>query len=93
MSHLIYTLYRARLILQALRLIIIDGIPPLRNPEKWSNHFKDYIDRCLQISSLKRATSAELMKVFVLSCDGLCLPCSIHSMLRPAISQSFEESF
>jgi len=48
--------------LTALRLIIIDGIPPLRNPEKWSNHFKDYIDRCLQISSLKRATSAELMK-------------------------------
>lgn len=48
--------------LTALRLIIIDGIPPLRNPEKWSNEFKNYIDRCLQISSIKRATSAELVK-------------------------------
>jgi len=48
--------------LTALRLIIIDGIPPLRNPEKWSPEFKDYIDRCLQISSVKRATSAELMQ-------------------------------
>jgi len=48
--------------LTALRLIIIDGIPPLRNPEKWSSEFKDYIDRCLQINSQKRATSAELMR-------------------------------
>jgi len=47
--------------LTALRLIIIDGIPPLTNPDKWSAEFKDYIDRCLQISSAARATSAELI--------------------------------
>jgi len=48
--------------LTALRLIIIDGIPPLTYPDKWSAEFKDYIDRCLQISSASRATAAELTK-------------------------------
>jgi len=47
--------------LTALRLIIIDGIPPLHNQDAWSQDFKDYLNSCLSIATDTRFSSRELM--------------------------------
>ena len=36
--------------------------PRLRQPEKWSNGFRDFLDRCLQLDPSKRATATELVE-------------------------------
>lgn len=47
--------------LTALRLIIVDGIPPLHEPDQWSADFKDYLASCLAIATELRFSSRELM--------------------------------
>jgi len=47
--------------LMALRLIIIDGIPPL-SEESWSEDFKDFLDRSLKIKSEDRSAASELLR-------------------------------
>jgi len=47
--------------LMALRLIIIDGIPPLTD-NTWSDEFKDFIDRSLKIKSKERAAATDLLR-------------------------------
>jgi len=47
--------------LTALRLIIIDGIPPLHVPDAWSSEFKHYMGCCLSIATENRFSSRELM--------------------------------
>jgi len=46
--------------LMALRLIIVDGIPPLS--EMWSDEFNDFIDRALKIKPVDRSNSSELLR-------------------------------
>eukprot|EP01130_Rhizamoeba_saxonica_P003353 TRINITY_DN1420_c0_g1_i2.p1 TRINITY_DN1420_c0_g1~~TRINITY_DN1420_c0_g1_i2.p1 ORF type:complete len:298 (+),score=75.61 TRINITY_DN1420_c0_g1_i2:672-1565(+) len=45
--------------LTALRLIIIDGIPPISS--HWSLEFKSFVDDCLAVKPKKRSSSAELL--------------------------------
>jgi len=44
----------------ALRLIVMDGIPPLVG--HYSTEFKDFINGCLEIQAARRATSQELLR-------------------------------
>jgi len=46
--------------LTALRLIVLDGIPPLS--EKFSKPLRHFVACCLEISSNHRATSQELLR-------------------------------
>jgi len=46
--------------LTALRLIVVDGIPPLS--EKFSKQLRDFVGCCLEIRTNLRATSQELLR-------------------------------
>jgi len=46
--------------LTALRLIVVDGIPPL--PETHSIQFRDFVSSCLEIKASARATSQQLLR-------------------------------
>jgi len=48
--------------LRALFLITTKGIPPLKEPHKWSADFNDFFNRCLEKEVEKRPTAEELMK-------------------------------
>jgi p21-activated kinase 1 len=48
---------------QALFLIATHGSPQLKEPEKWSNTFKDFMQRCLEVEVSDRASAEELLKV------------------------------
>lgn len=48
--------------MKALYLIIQDGLPPIKEPSKWSPAFLDFIDNCLQKDKNKRPTASELLK-------------------------------
>eukprot|EP01125_Pyxidicula_operculata_P007318 TRINITY_DN2490_c0_g1_i1.p1 TRINITY_DN2490_c0_g1~~TRINITY_DN2490_c0_g1_i1.p1 ORF type:complete len:532 (+),score=103.86 TRINITY_DN2490_c0_g1_i1:77-1672(+) len=47
--------------LTALRLIVIDGIPPL-DESKWSTEFIDFVQSCIYTTTSKRASSRELLQ-------------------------------
>jgi protein-serine/threonine kinase len=47
--------------LKALYLIATNGTPTLKNPEKLSSVFKNFLGRCLEVDVGKRATSDELL--------------------------------
>lgn len=49
--------------LRALFLIATHGSPSLKEPEKWSDTFKDFLGRCLDQDSNKRATASDLLQV------------------------------
>lgn len=41
------------------------GIPhPFDDPQKWSDNYKDFIAKCLEMDPAKRGTAAQLLKVF-----------------------------
>jgi len=46
--------------LTALRLIVVDGIPPLS--DKFSKPLRHFVGCCIEISSALRATSQELLR-------------------------------
>jgi hypothetical protein len=48
--------------LRALFLITTKGIPGLKQPEIWSNEFKDFVARCLEKDVQNRPTSEELLQ-------------------------------
>jgi len=48
--------------LVALRLIVIDGIPPLANP-KWSDDMRDFVNKCLTIRASERPSASTLLRV------------------------------
>lgn len=50
--------------LRALFLITTKGIPGLKNPERWSPEFKDFVSKCLIKEAENRPTADELLKVF-----------------------------
>jgi len=48
--------------LRALFLITTQGIPPLRNPEKWSPEMADFLAKCLIQDFTKRPDASALLK-------------------------------
>ncbi|KAJ1545745.1 Protein kinase [Nowakowskiella sp. JEL0078] len=49
--------------LKALYLIATNGTPTLKNPEKMSAQFKNFLGKCLEVDVTKRATCEELLQV------------------------------
>jgi len=47
--------------LRALFLIATHDPPTLKEPEKWSSVFKDFLSRCLQLDPAERASAKELL--------------------------------
>jgi hypothetical protein len=47
--------------LTALRLIVVDGIPPL-NDAKWSQDLRDFISACLTVKVDRRPSASELLR-------------------------------
>lgn len=47
--------------LRALFLIATHGSPSLKEPEKWSDTFKNFLGCCLELDPAKRATAGELL--------------------------------
>ncbi|KAI8799361.1 kinase-like domain-containing protein [Cladochytrium replicatum] len=47
--------------LKALYLIVTNGTPTLKNPEKLSTVFKNFLGRCLEVDVPKRASADELL--------------------------------
>jgi len=64
----------------ALRLIVVDGIPPLT--DKFTKPLRDFVGCCLEIKSSERATSQELLRHPFLS--KVCQPEVIKKLLRQA---------
>jgi len=48
--------------LRALFLIATHGAPSLKEPGQWSSVFKDFLGRCLEVDTAKRATTHELLE-------------------------------
>jgi len=48
--------------LRALFLIATNGAPSLKQPQKWSDTFKDFMSRCLEVVTTERATAEELLQ-------------------------------
>ena len=48
--------------LRALFLITTKGIPPLRDPSKWSNVFHDFLSKCLEKDSKLRPSATEMLQ-------------------------------
>jgi len=48
--------------LRALFFITTKGIPGLKNPEKWSNDFKEFLNQCLSVDSTQRPESSVLLQ-------------------------------
>jgi protein-serine/threonine kinase len=49
--------------LRALFLITTKGIPPLKEPEKWTPEFQDFVNQCLVKEVEDRPGAEELLKV------------------------------
>jgi len=47
--------------LRALFMITTKGIPPLKNPDKWSTDFRSFVSVCLGTSPKDRPTSTQLL--------------------------------
>jgi len=48
--------------LRALFLITTKGIPPLKEPQKWSNELHEFVNKCLDKEPEKRPDATELLK-------------------------------
>ncbi|VDM26931.1 unnamed protein product [Hydatigera taeniaeformis] len=51
---------------QALYLIATNGKPEIKDAEKLSSEFRDFLDCCLEVDVEKRATAHNLLKVRIL---------------------------
>lgn len=49
--------------LQALYLIATNGKPEIKDADKLSSEFRDFLDCCLEVDVEKRATAHDLLKV------------------------------
>ena len=48
--------------LKALYYTAKYGAPPLKNPDKWSENFLDFMAKCLDINPVERASAFELLR-------------------------------
>jgi len=56
--------------LKALYLIATNGTPKLKDPDKLSSSFKNFLTRCLEVDVKNRATAEELLHHSFLRCAG-----------------------
>ncbi|KAG1238037.1 hypothetical protein G6F35_000519 [Rhizopus arrhizus] len=57
--------------LKALYLIASNGIPPLQEPERWSDEFKDFLQLCITLDPAQRPDANTLLRhPFILSFAG-----------------------
>ncbi|XP_018014698.2 serine/threonine-protein kinase PAK 2 [Hyalella azteca] len=47
---------------RALYLIVTRGKPPIKNHDKLSPEFRDFLDRCLEVEKTKRASAAVMIQ-------------------------------
>lgn len=68
--------------LRALFLITTKGIPPLKDSEKWSSDFQDFVAQCLDKDSDKRPDAAQLLKHPFLK--TACKPTDLSPLIEQA---------
>jgi serine/threonine protein kinase len=68
--------------LRALFLITTKGIPPLKQPWKWSAEFQDFLNLCLEKDAEHRPTASELLKHPFL--NKACEPEEFASLIQSA---------
>lgn len=64
--------------LRALYLIATHGKPEIKEKEKLSPVFQDFLDQCLEVDVDQRATALELLRV---SFDQRLLATTIHDLI------------
>lgn len=72
--------------LRALYLIATNGTPKLKDPEKLSSVFRDFLAKCLEVDAEKRPTVAEMLKhPFLQKSENLS---TLAPLIRAAQSQN-----
>ncbi len=81
---------------QAMFVAATEGYPqPFKNPSKWSQDFKHFLGRCLELEPSCRATADELLKVWLFSlflCFSLCFSVSLFLCFSVAPSNQVTDS-
>ena len=73
---------------KALFLIITQGLPPLKQPEKYSPQLRNFLDRCLSRDQDNRADSIDLLQVIFLFIFLNCFNINLSPKLAPVLSES-----
>lgn len=55
--------------LRALYLIATNGKPEIKEKDKLSGIFQDFLDQCLEVEVEKRSAASELLKVREINCN------------------------
>jgi len=68
--------------LRALFLIATNGSPTLKQPEKWSTNFKDFMARALDVNTQQRGNSEDLLKHSFIK--SACNPADLAVLIKKA---------
>lgn len=76
--------------LRALFLIATNGAPQLKQADKWSNTFKHFMSRCLEVNVAQRGTAEELLKHPFL--QMACSTSELQALIRKALKKNKRNS-
>lgn len=76
--------------LRALFLIATNGAPQLKQADKWSNTFKHFMSRCLEVNVAQRGTAEELLKHPFL--QMACSSSELQALIRKALKKNKRNS-